>query len=148
MMKYSIFQEHSHSRFVYFRFSGDLFPVVMIDGVQVNCPWTSEFFKYFHSFGLSYQIWPCHKLGQGQLRVIIWTNYDGLESQMLHTKFRGNRSTGSGEDFWRVFTIYGLGGHLGHVTSIMSSNFHFLIPESLHSNLVKNGPVVLKKNKF
>ena len=32
MMKYSIFQEHSHSRFVYFRFSGDLFPVVMIDG--------------------------------------------------------------------------------------------------------------------
>ena len=31
-MKYSIFQEHSHSRFVYFRFSGDLFPVVMIDG--------------------------------------------------------------------------------------------------------------------
>ena len=32
MMKYSIFQEQSHSRFVYFRFSGDLFPVVMIDG--------------------------------------------------------------------------------------------------------------------
>ena len=32
MMKYSIFQEHSHLRFVYFRFSGDLFPVVMIDG--------------------------------------------------------------------------------------------------------------------
>ena len=45
---------------------------------------------------------------QGQPRVIIWTNYDGLESQMLRTKFRGNRSTGSGEeDFWRVFTIYG-----------------------------------------
>ena len=41
---------------------------------------------------------------------------------MLHTKFRGNRSAGSGEeDFQRVFTIYGHGGHLGHVTSIMSS---------------------------
>ena len=26
---------------------------------------------------------------------------------MLHTKFRGNRSTGSGEDFLRIFTIYG-----------------------------------------
>ena len=50
---------------------------------------------------------------------------------MLHTKFRGNRPAGSGvEDFLRVFTIYGLGGHLGHVTSIMSSNFHFLVPES------------------
>ena len=28
------------------------------------------------------------------------------------------------------FTIYGRGGHLGHVTSIMSSDFHFLVPES------------------
>ena len=52
---------------------------------------------------------------------------------MLHTKFRGNRPAGSGEeDFWRVFTIYGHGGHLGHVTSIMSSDFHFLVPESFH----------------
>ena len=50
---------------------------------------------------------------------------------MLHTKFRGNRPTSSrDEDFIRVFTIYGHGGHLGHVTSIMSSDFHFLVPES------------------
>ena len=47
---------------------------------------------------------------------------------MLHTKFRGNRPAGSGEeDFLRVFTIYVRGGHLGHVTSIMSSDFHFLV---------------------
>ena len=26
----------------------------------------------------------------------------------------------------------GRGGHLGHVTSIMSSDFHFLVPESFH----------------
>ena len=32
-----------------------------------------------------------------------------------------------------VFTIYGHGGHLGHVTSIMSSDFHFLVPESFHT---------------
>ena len=50
---------------------------------------------------------------------------------MLHTKFRGNRPTGSGgEDFRRVVTIYGRGGH---VTRIMSSNFHFLVPESFHT---------------
>ena len=30
-------------------------------------------------------------------------------------------------------TIYGHGGHLGHVTSIMSSDFHFLVPESYHT---------------
>ena len=53
---------------------------------------------------------------------------------MLHAKFLGNRPAGSGEkDFWRVFTIYGHGGHLGHVTSIMSSDFHFLVLESFHT---------------
>ena len=52
---------------------------------------------------------------------------------MLHTKFRGNRPAGSGEDFLRVFTIYGRGGHLGHVTSIMLINFNFLVPESFHT---------------
>ena len=52
---------------------------------------------------------------------------------MLHTKFLGNRPAGSGEDFLRVFTIYGHGGHLGHVTSIMLINFYFLVPESFHT---------------
>ena len=53
---------------------------------------------------------------------------------MLHTKFCGNQPAGSGEtDFLRVFTIYGRGGQLCHVTSIMSSDFHFLVPESLHT---------------
>ena len=52
---------------------------------------------------------------------------------MLHTKFRGNQPAGSGEDFLRVLTIYGCGGHLGHVTFIMLINFHFLVPESFHT---------------
>ena len=52
---------------------------------------------------------------------------------MLYTKFRGNRPAGSGEDIRRVFTIYGYGRHLGHVTSIMSLDFRFLVPESFHS---------------
>ena len=44
---------------------------------------------------------------------------------MLHTKFRGNRHAGSREeDFGRVFTINGHGGHLGHVTSIILINFN------------------------
>ena len=32
-----------------------------------------------------------------------------------------------------LVTIYGRGGHLGHVTSIMSSDFNFLVPESFHT---------------
>ena len=54
---------------------------------------------------------------------------------MLHTKFRVNGPSGSGEDFLRVFTICGHGGHLGHGTSIMSSDFHFLVPESFHKKI-------------
>ena len=47
---------------------------------------------------------------------------------MLHTKFRGNPPAGSGEeDIKRVFTIYGQGGNLGHVTSIISSDLYFLV---------------------
>ena len=38
------------------------------------------------------------KIGQGQPGVIILANLNGVASQMLHTKFRGNRLTGSGEE--------------------------------------------------
>ena len=31
------------------------------------------------------------------------------------------------------FSIYGRGGHLGNVTSIISSDFHFLVPESFQT---------------
>ena len=52
---------------------------------------------------------------------------------MLHTKFRGNRPAGSGEDFLMFFTINRHGGNLGHVTSIILINFHFHVPKSLHT---------------
>ena len=35
---------------------------------------------------------------------------------MLHVKFQDHRTSGSEEFFLKVFTIYGLDGHLGHVT--------------------------------
>ena len=52
---------------------------------------------------------------------------------MLHTKFRENWPAGSGEeDFSVVFTIYGRGSHLGHVTWISRSNFRLPYPWMLH----------------
>ena len=52
---------------------------------------------------------------------------------MLHTKFRGNRPAGSGEeDCFKVFTIYGHGGHLGHVTRSFYTNFGAPFPRRLH----------------
>ena len=53
-------------------------------------------------------------------------NYDGLDSMMLHTKFRGNQS--GGENVLRDFTIYECGGHLRHVTLMQGTNFHSPYP--------------------
>ena len=62
-------------------------------------------------------------MGQGQPRVIIRTTLVVLAWTMLHTKFQGHRSGGSGEDFFKVFTIYGHGSHVGYVTQLICINF-------------------------
>ena len=46
---------------------------------------------------ISYKIWDCRKISQCQPRVIFWTNYDGQESPMQHSKFHGNQSTSTRE---------------------------------------------------
>ena len=65
---------------------------------------------------------------------------------MLYTKLRGNRPAGSREeDFLRVFTIYWHGGHLDHMISIMSSDFHLLV---FIRKLAQIGTVVSEKILF
>ena len=60
---------------------------------------------------------------------------------MLHTKSQGHRSSGSGEeDFLGVFSIYGRGGHLGHVTKTIRTNFCSPILRSLHMKYEFNWP--------
>ena len=52
---------------------------------------------------------------------------------MLHAKFRGNQTIGSGEEiFLGVFAIYGRGGHLGHVTQMRRTNFRSPYPWRRH----------------
>ena len=52
---------------------------------------------------------------------------------MLHAKFQDHRTFGSGEeDFFKVFTIYGHGGHLGHGTWTIYINFCSPFPRRLH----------------
>ena len=46
------------------------------------------------------------------------------------------------------FTIYGHGGHLGHVTSIMSSDSYFFVPETFIKKLVQIGTVDSEKIRF
>ena len=60
---------------------------------------------------------------------------------MLHTKSQGHPPSGSGEeDYLKVFTIYGRGGHLGHVTTTISTNFCSRALRSLHMKFEFNWP--------
>ena len=63
-------------------------------------------FPHFPFKSLTDQIWPWHKIGQGQPRIIIYINFVVLESQMLHTKFQGNWLSGSGEEDFLRFSTY------------------------------------------
>ena len=47
-----------------------------------------------------------------------------------------------------VLTTFGHDSHLGHVTSIMLMNFHFLVPERLRTQFVGYGPEVSVKSKI
>ena len=70
---------------------------------------------------------------------------------MLHIKFCGKRPAGSGEEDFEGFlpyNYYECGCHLGHVLSIKSPDFHFIVPETFHTNLVHIGRVVSEKIQF
>ena len=74
-------------------------------------------------------------MGQGQPSVIIITTLVVLSYTMLYTKFEGHWFIGSdGGDFFKVFTIYGHGSHVGHVTKLICINFHSYSPSSIHIN--------------
>ena len=53
---------------------------------------------------------------------------------MLHTKVHGNQSNGSkDEDFLVVFYHIWARKPSGHVTNIIVTYFHFLVPKSLYT---------------
>ena len=86
-------------------------------------------------------ILPCRKIGQGQPRVTIEQPRLGPSPQCYIT-----RSTGSGEEeFWRVFTIYGRVGHLGHVTHMPRTNFRSPTHGDSTQNLALIGQAVTEK---
>ena len=52
---------------------------------------------------------------------------------MAHAKFQDKRIFGSGQDdFLKVFTIYGYGGHPQQVTKMILQNLCSLFPRGLH----------------
>ena len=53
---------------------------------------------------------------------------------MLHTKFHG-LPVPEKKIFEGFLPYMGRSSHLGHVTSIISTNFHFHVPKSLHTKV-------------
>ena len=51
---------------------------------------------------------------------------------MLHAKFQDHRTSGSGEDFLKIFNIYGHGGHLCHVIWTIYIKFCSAFPRRLN----------------
>ena len=66
---------------------------------------------------------------------------------MLHTKFQGHRFIVSGDDFFKVFTIYGHGGHAGYVTHLYKFSFPFSLKLS-YELWFQITQLVLKKTSF
>ena len=59
---------------------------------------------------------------------------------MINAKFQNNRTSGSGEDFLKFYTIYGHGGHLGHMTWTIDINIRSPFPKRLHVKLSIDWP--------
>ena len=88
-------------------------------------------------------------MGQGQPRVIIWTTLVELPYTMLHTKFQGHRSIGSGEeDFLRFLPYMGMAAMLVMWPRLFEQTFFPKGPGGCIWNLVAIGPVVSEEKSF
>ena len=88
-------------------------------------------------------------MGQGQPRVIIWTSLVVLPYMMLHTKFQGHWSIGSGEeDFLRFLPYLGMAAMLVMWPNSFVKIFITILPQAFIWSLVPNDPTVFEKNKF
>ena len=88
-------------------------------------------------------------MGQGQPRVIIWTTLVVLLYTMLHTKFQGHWSIGSGEeDFLRFLPYMGMAAMLVMWPRSFEQLFFPKGPGGCIWNLVAIGLVVSEKKSF
>ena len=86
---------------------------------------------------------------QGQPRVIIWTTLIVLPYTMLHTKFQGHWSIGSGEeDFLRFLPYMGMAAMLVMWSRSFEQLFFPKGPGGCIWNLVAIRPVVLEEKSF
>ena len=66
---------------------------------------------------------------------------------MLHAKFQDHRTSGYGEECLKGLTIYGRGGHLGHVDKMSQTSFCSPYSKRLHKKCLI-GQAVSEKKMF
>ena len=77
--------------------------------IDYNSLWKRHCFNFFPYKSIGDQIWPCHKIGQGQPMVIIWTSLVVLKYPMLHTNLQVIGLLVPEKKNFSCFTIYGQG---------------------------------------
>ena len=113
--------------------------------IDFNDFWEIYSLSFFPYKRLRKQIWPCHKIGQCQPKVIIWTELVILEHPIMHTKFRVNGLLVTEKKFLKVLSYMAMA-----VSLVMwSGPFEqtFVLPSHWGStwNLALVGPAVPKK---
>ena len=117
--------------------------------IDDNSFWNIHCFSFFIYKSIRDQIWPCHKIGQGQPRVIVWTNLVVLEHPMLHKKFQGHQPLGFGEEYFLRFLLYiGMAASLVKWPGPFEQTFVSLSQEISIWNLASIDPVVSEEKMF
>ena len=108
---------------------------------QWSCKRSPDIWAYCKYTTKFRQILRFLKMGQCQLRVIIYINFAELVYILLHAKFHDNRTISSVGDFLKFFsTINEHGVHLGHVTCFIHIDFLSHFPRRLHMIIVFDKP--------
>ena len=118
------------------------------DITDSNSFWKIHCFTFFPYKSIKDQIWTCCKKGQGQPRVIIWTNLVVLEHPMLHTKFQDHLPFGFGENSLRFLSYMSMVATLVMWPGPFEQNFFFLTHGGSIWNLASTGPVASEEKMF
>ena len=95
---------------------------ILKPGDQWSCKRSPDIWAYYKYKNKFRKIWHCRKIGQGQLRVIIYINFVEFRYIMLHAKFQDHKTISSiGKDFWRFLSYMGM-------AAILVNYIYFLSP--------------------
>ena len=136
--------------------------------LPICCKFQNDLFKiwfYTHFLMILYMYIASGARAENPLGTNFWCQQKALITLTICCKFQTNllefwfykhflmffhmyiaQGQSSGEDdFWKVFTIYGRGGHLRHVTQMPGTTFTPPIHGGSTWNLALIGPAVLEK---